>query len=146
MDGEVDTAGGEGFFDLLDEDAGAVGRQTVGRDEGRVLHAVAGGADDFDGNGVAVLAELRGDVVGLPERELRAARADADGLGVHLSRIRGLKRASVDGFFVWINFAQRGELRVQQLGGEGFCQRVDRGLLRGCKGGVEVGEARGGAG
>ena len=85
VDGEIDAAVGEGFFDLLDEDSGAVGgRPSGGGDEGGVLHAVACGADDFDFDRVAVRAELRGDVVGLPERELRAARADADGLSAHM--------------------------------------------------------------
>ncbi len=83
VDGEIDAAGGEGVFDLLDEDALGVERGAVGEgggnDEGGVLHAVAGGADDVDGDGVAVGAEDVGDVVGLPERELGASGADADG-------------------------------------------------------------------
>ena len=82
MDGKVDAAGGEGFFDLLDEDAlGVEGRAVFeggGDDEAGVLHAVAGGADDFDFDGVAGLAEECGDVVGLPEGKLRASGADAD--------------------------------------------------------------------
>jgi hypothetical protein len=40
---------------------------------------VADGADDLEFYRVAESAELRGDVVGLPERELRAARADTEG-------------------------------------------------------------------
>ena len=76
VDGEVDTAGGEGFFDFLDEDAFSI--RARGDDEAGVLHAVAGGADDFDFDGVARGAENGGDVVGLPERELRAPGADAD--------------------------------------------------------------------
>ncbi len=78
VDGEVDAVGEEGVFDLLDEDAGTVGGKAFGWSEVRVLHAVADGADDLDCDGVAEGAELRGDVVGLPERELGAARADAD--------------------------------------------------------------------
>ena len=76
MDREVDASRGEGFFYLLDEDTFAVdaGRRL----EAGILHAVAGGADDFDGDGVAMAAQEFGDVVGLPERELRAARADAN--------------------------------------------------------------------
>ena len=89
MNSEVDTAIGERFFNLLDEDALAIGErgergQTVGVWIGalgiRVLHPVAGGADDLDLDGVACVAERGGDVVRLPERELGASRADADGL------------------------------------------------------------------
>jgi hypothetical protein len=74
VDGEVDATGGEGVFDFFDEDAfgvegGAVG-EGGGSREGGVLHAIADGADDFKGDGVAEGTELGGDVVGLPEREL----------------------------------------------------------------------------
>lgn len=84
--GEVDAAGGESVLNLLDEDAGAVGRETVERraisvvggcDKSGVLHTIADGADHFDLDGMAERTELRGDVVGLPERELGAARTDA---------------------------------------------------------------------
>ena len=71
MDGQVDASGGEGFFDLLNEDAFAV--KPFGHDEAGMLHAVAGGADDFYFDRVAVSAKLGGDVVGLPECELGAA-------------------------------------------------------------------------
>ncbi len=88
VDGEVDAAFFEGFFDLLDEDAFAV---EVGRwDEAGLLHAVAGGADDFEFDVVAGVAEGVEDVVGLPEGELGASGADADGiagiivLGTHI--------------------------------------------------------------
>ena len=54
-----------------------------GRDEVRVLHAVADSADDFDFYGVAERAELVGDVVSLPERELRTAGAYSDDWGCH---------------------------------------------------------------
>ena len=76
VDGEVDAAGGERFFDLLDE--GALAVRARGDDEAGVLHAVASGADDFNFDGVARGAENGGDVVGLPERELRAPGADTD--------------------------------------------------------------------
>ena len=76
--GEVDAALGEGLFDLLDEDAFAVDDRG-GRDEAGLLHAVAGGADDFDLGGVAGGLEGGEDVVRLPEGELRSARANADG-------------------------------------------------------------------
>ncbi len=45
MDGEVDAAFGEGFFDLLDEDSFAVSERHGLR---LGLEAVAGGADDLD--------------------------------------------------------------------------------------------------
>ncbi len=54
MDGEVDAAFFEGFFDLLDEDAFAV--EVGGWDEAGLLHAVAGGADDFELDVVAGVA------------------------------------------------------------------------------------------
>jgi protein SCO1/2 len=91
VDGQVDAGGGEGFLNLLDEDAfavadgGAVGVGGRGL-EGWVLHAVAEGADDFDFDGVAVFPEACGDVVCLPEGELRAAGPDADGVGSHRSQ------------------------------------------------------------
>ena len=92
VDGEIDAAGGERFFDFLDEDALAV--ETRGRDEAGVLHAVAGGADDFDFDGVARGAEEGGDVVGLPEGELRAPGADADlGHGSVQNTVRGLGKS-----------------------------------------------------
>ena len=81
MHGDVDATGGEGVLDLFNEDALGVEWRAViearRRLEGRVLHAVAGGANDLDGDLVATSAELLGDVVGLPERELGTASADA---------------------------------------------------------------------
>ena len=65
MDGEVDAALFEGFFDLFDEDALAV--EVWRRDEAGLLHAVAGGADDLEFDVVAGVAESVEDVVGLPE-------------------------------------------------------------------------------
>lgn len=95
VDGQVDPASGKGFFNFLDEDALGVERRAVfescGRGEVGILHAIARGADDFDLNGMAALTKLRGDVVRLPERELRAARADADGMGAHDYRIPCLR-------------------------------------------------------
>ena len=93
MDGEVDAALFEGFFDFLNEDAFAI--EVGGRDEAWLLHAVAGGADDFELDVVAGVAESVEEVVGLPEGELGASTADADGvagvivLAAHVSpRIR----------------------------------------------------------
>ena len=87
MDGEVDAVGGEGVFDFLDEDAFTVKRRAVlecgGWAERGVLHAVAGGADDLDGDFVAAGAEEIRDMVRLPECELGAACADAECGGAH---------------------------------------------------------------
>jgi hypothetical protein len=93
VDGEVDAAFGQGFFDFLDEDALAAGQGREGFGGGfrefGLLHAVAGGADDFDLDGVAGVAECGGDVVCLPESELGASGANADGFSHGLlSRIR----------------------------------------------------------
>ena len=76
MDGQIDAAGGEGFFDLFGENP----LPPLGADhgEGNVGDFVAGGVDDFDFNFVAARAQKRGDVVGLPECELGAAGADAE--------------------------------------------------------------------
>ncbi len=81
VDGEIDFACGESFFNLLGEHAfGCAGfRCYLGEGDG--LEAVAGGLDDFDFDGMALIAEKAGDVVGLPESELGAAAADAK---VHL--------------------------------------------------------------
>ena len=78
MDGEVDTALFEGFFYFFNEDALTV--KVGGRDEAGLLHAVAGGADDFEFDVIAGVAEGVEDVVGLPEGELRASAADEDGV------------------------------------------------------------------
>ena len=87
MHGEVYSPYGQGVLDLLDEDAlGVEGRAILEGCrgfEGWVLHAVAGGADDLDGDVVATRAELLSDVVGLPERELGAAGAYAKCRNTH---------------------------------------------------------------
>ena len=72
MHGQVHASLGQGFFDLL-------GEHSFGTDlgEGDLLQAVAGGFDDFDFDRVALSAQQDGDVVGLPEGELRAAASDA---------------------------------------------------------------------
>ena len=97
MNGEIDTAFFKGFFDFFDEDAFAV---KIGRrNETGLLHAVAGGADDFELDVVAGVAEGVEDVVGLPEGKLGASGADADWvlrvvvLAAHdFSRIRDFSR------------------------------------------------------
>ncbi len=90
MDREVDAALFEGFFYFLDEDAFAVKvwrRNEAGllcpseqTRRGPLLHAVAGGADDLEFDVVAGVAEGVEDMVGLPEGELGASAADADGV------------------------------------------------------------------
>jgi hypothetical protein len=81
VDGEVDAAGGEGVFDLFDEDAFCVERGAVfkgfGGGEGGVLHAIAYGSNDLNFYLMAECAKLGGDVVGLPQRELGAASSNA---------------------------------------------------------------------
>ena len=60
------------FFNFLGEHA-------LGADLGEsdVGDLVAGGLDDLDFDLVAALREQSGDVIGLPERELRSAGTDA---------------------------------------------------------------------
>jgi len=88
VDGEVDAADKESVFDLFDEDAfgleGSAVLEGGGGDEAGVLHAVADGADDLDFYRVAVAAELRGDVVGLPQGKLRAAGSNSNRVCVHI--------------------------------------------------------------
>src|SRR5208282_5913437 len=71
--GEIDASGGEGFFNFL-------GKHALGANHGQsdVGDFVAGGVDDFDFDVVAARAQERGNVVGLPQGELRTARADAE--------------------------------------------------------------------
>ena len=77
MHGEIDASGGEGFFNFLREHA-------LGADhgQGNVGDFVAGGVDDFDLDLVAAGAQEGRDVIGLPERKLGAARANAKFSGV----------------------------------------------------------------
>jgi hypothetical protein len=90
VDGEVDAALFEGFFDFLDEDAFAV--EIGGRDEAGLLHPVAGGADDFELDAIPGGAERFEDVVSLPEGELGASAADADGvMGIVVLAAHSLK-------------------------------------------------------
>ena len=77
MDGEVDAAFFQGFFNFFNEDAFAV--EVCGWDEAGLLHAVPGGADDLELNVIAGVAEGVEDMIGLPEGELGASAADADG-------------------------------------------------------------------
>ena len=78
MDGEVDAAFFEGFFDFFNEDAFAV--EVRRGDEAGLLHAVAGGADDLEFDVIAGVAKGVENVVGLPEGQLGTPAADADGI------------------------------------------------------------------
>ena len=79
VDGEVDAILFERLFDFLDEDSLAV--EVRRGNKACLLHVIASGADNFDLSGVALSAECFEDMVGLPERELGAAGAYADGRG-----------------------------------------------------------------
>src|SRR5580693_3219932 len=70
---KVDASLGQGLFDLLGEHAlGA----NLG--EGNIGDLVAGGLDDFQFDFVTPFAQQGADVMGLPECELGASRADAE--------------------------------------------------------------------
>src|SRR5215831_7724472 len=64
----------QGFLELLDEHA-----LTAYLRKRRLLHAVAGGLDDYDfGFDAGDLEDALADILGLPFRQQAAARADAD--------------------------------------------------------------------
>ncbi len=71
VDGEIDAAVEQGFFDFF-------GEETFAADfvEGSVLNFVAGSLDDFDAALGAAGFEALSDVVCLPERELRTPGPD----------------------------------------------------------------------
>jgi hypothetical protein len=71
MNREIDSASGERIFNFFGEHA-------LGADLGKgdFLQAVAGGFDDFDFDLMALDAQEFGDMIGLPEGELRPATAD----------------------------------------------------------------------
>ncbi len=83
----VDTSVQQSILDLLDEDALGVQRRAVverrRRDEGGILHAVARGANDLDGNGVAVPAKLLRYMVCLPQGQLGTAGTKAYRFSTH---------------------------------------------------------------
>src|SRR5579863_3208591 len=72
MHREVDRALGQGFLNLLGEHA--LGAHLG---EGRVLQPVAGGFDDRDFDRVVFRTQKVGDMMSLPERQLRPSTADA---------------------------------------------------------------------
>jgi hypothetical protein len=89
VDGQVDAAFFECFFNFFDEDTFAV--EVWRGHEAWLLHAVAGGADDLEFDVVAGIAEGVEDVVGLPEGQLRASAADANWIaGVVVLRTHSL--------------------------------------------------------
>ena len=77
MDGHVDAMGEQGLLNRLGEHP-----EPTKNGERAILNLVAVGVDDdeFDGSGVEDRAEPVGDVVGLPEGELAAAGAEAEGV------------------------------------------------------------------
>ena len=77
VDGEIDATHFKRFFNFFDEDALAV--KIWRRNEAGLLHAVAGGADDFDLGWMARAAQGFEDVVRLPQGELGAPAADTNG-------------------------------------------------------------------
>jgi hypothetical protein len=89
VDGEVDAAFFEGLLDFFNEDSFAI--EVGRRDEAGLLHAIASGADDLELDVVAGVTEGVEDMVGLPESQLRASAADADGVtGVIVLRTHSL--------------------------------------------------------
>ena len=90
MDSEVDAAFFESFFYFLDEDAFTV--EVWRWNEAWLLQAVASSADDLEFDMIAGIAKGVENVVGLPEGELGASAADADGIaGIVVLAVHGLK-------------------------------------------------------
>src|SRR6202021_844369 len=79
MDGEIDAAGGEGFFNLFGEDSFAQPALGADHREGDVGDFVAGGVDDFDFDLVASGAQQGRDMVGLPQGELGTGGPEGGG-------------------------------------------------------------------
>jgi hypothetical protein len=97
VNGEVDAAFFEGFFDFFDEDALAV--EVWRRDEAGLLHAVASGADNLELYVVAGVAKGVEDVVSLPEGELGASATDANrAVGVAVLAAHPLQDTAAKGF------------------------------------------------
>jgi hypothetical protein len=85
MHGEIDEAGGEGFFDFFREYSFAKSALSADLGQRNIGDLVAGGMNNFNFDFMSARAEQRGDVVGLPESKLRAAGADAEP-GCHFMR------------------------------------------------------------
>src|SRR5579871_227489 len=73
MDCQVDAALGESFFDFLGEHA-----LSPDFGEGNVCDFVSGCVDDLDFDLVPIFTEECGNMIGLPQCQLRAAGADAE--------------------------------------------------------------------
>ena len=73
MHGEINSPGGQGFFNLFGEHPLGANHR-----ERNISNLVAGSMDDFNLNFVPARAQQCGNMVGLPEGELRAAGADAE--------------------------------------------------------------------
>src|SRR5579863_5256836 len=78
MHGQVDAAGGEGFFDFFGENSFAESAFRADHGERDVGDFVSGGVDDLDFDFVSAGTQEGGNVVGLPQGELGAAGADAE--------------------------------------------------------------------
>jgi len=78
VDGEIDSAFEKSLFNLLGEHAFDCAGLSRDLGEGYTLQAIAGGFDDFNLDGVALVAEQRGDVIGLPEGKLGTAASDTE--------------------------------------------------------------------
>src|ERR1700676_2129171 len=92
MHGKIDAAGGESVFDFFGENSFSKSafRSDLGQRD--VGDFVAGGVNDPDFDFVAVGAQQRCNVVGLPEGELRTAGSDAE----LLHQLRGPTSVSLD--------------------------------------------------
>ena len=111
MHGEVDFVAQQRVLDFLDEEAFAA---DLGK--WRFLKPVAGRLDDDDAAGhVAGFLQTRGDGVGLPQRQLAAARSQSQ-----LARHGGAQRPDpVDGFDFGRNGSTRLSVRSGRAGGSG---------------------------
>jgi hypothetical protein len=79
---QIDKSGSKSFFDLLCENSFAKSALGADLSQRNVSDLVACSADDFDFDFVSLCAQERGNVIGLPESELRAAGSDAEFRGL----------------------------------------------------------------
>ena len=125
------------------------GKHAFGADfgQGHVSDFVAGGLDDFKFNFVTLFAEQGADVMGLPERELRAAGTNAEtGHQARPPEPAGLSRFSVFFFLMQVKQAahqldygggfglagrglQRADGRVHDFVHDAASERVNRKFL-----------------
>jgi len=96
MDGEINAALFKCFFNLFYKDALSI--EVGRRDKTRLLHPVAGCADDLKFHVITGIAQSIQDVVGLPEGQLGASGPDADGIaGIVMLAAHILIRIRQDG-------------------------------------------------